>query len=171
MTGCHEGRTLLGERECAASCVVSFRTRPRNGGHVVDDCLLLALGKLRVDRKTQQVRIVGFGNRRRLGKLNTALATRPVIEQAKGMIMLLRNWNAEQAFAALRRPATTPSTARQPPTSTDGSPHLPRTAYPRPDGTYNAPRPAGRTAGGHEGWMGRHGSARTGGGNKRPSSC
>ncbi len=35
--------------------------------------------------------------------LNTALASQPVIEQAKGMIMLLRNWSADQAFTALRQ--------------------------------------------------------------------
>ncbi len=35
--------------------------------------------------------------------LNTALASQPVIEQAKGMIMLLRDWSADQAFAALRQ--------------------------------------------------------------------
>ncbi|MFC9249842.1 ANTAR domain-containing protein [Amycolatopsis thailandensis] len=35
--------------------------------------------------------------------LNIALASQPVIEQAKGMIMLLRNWDADQAFAALRQ--------------------------------------------------------------------
>ncbi len=34
--------------------------------------------------------------------LNTALASQPVIEQAKGMIMMLRDWNTDQAFAALR---------------------------------------------------------------------
>ncbi len=35
--------------------------------------------------------------------LNTALASQPVIEQAKRMIMLLRGWSADQAFAALRQ--------------------------------------------------------------------
>nr|WP_221471683.1 ANTAR domain-containing protein [Amycolatopsis umgeniensis] len=38
-----------------------------------------------------------------INHLNTALASQPVIEQAKGMIMLLRNWSADRAFAALRQ--------------------------------------------------------------------
>ncbi|WP_181776525.1 ANTAR domain-containing protein [Amycolatopsis pittospori] len=35
-------------------------------------------------------------------QLREALATQPVIEQAKGMFMLLRGWSAAEAFAALR---------------------------------------------------------------------
>ncbi|AGM07096.1 ANTAR domain-containing protein [Amycolatopsis keratiniphila] len=35
-------------------------------------------------------------------QLRQALETLPVIEQAKGMFMLLRGWSAEQAFAALK---------------------------------------------------------------------
>ncbi|WET82572.1 ANTAR domain-containing protein [Amycolatopsis sp. QT-25] len=35
-------------------------------------------------------------------QLRRALETLPVIEQAKGMLMLLRGWSAEQAFAALK---------------------------------------------------------------------
>ncbi|MFJ7215063.1 ANTAR domain-containing protein [Amycolatopsis sp. NPDC098790] len=34
-------------------------------------------------------------------QLREALATQPVIEQAKGMLMLLRSWTADQAFEAL----------------------------------------------------------------------
>ncbi|OOC01874.1 ANTAR domain-containing protein [Amycolatopsis azurea] len=37
-----------------------------------------------------------------IGQLHTALASQPVIEHAKGMLMLLRNWTGNQAFAALR---------------------------------------------------------------------
>ncbi|MFC9249986.1 ANTAR domain-containing protein [Amycolatopsis thailandensis] len=35
-------------------------------------------------------------------QLRRALATQPVIDQAKGMLMLLRGWSAEQAFTALK---------------------------------------------------------------------
>lgn len=35
-------------------------------------------------------------------QLREALATQPVIEQAKGMFMLLRGWSPDVAFAALR---------------------------------------------------------------------
>ncbi|MEW2505905.1 MULTISPECIES: ANTAR domain-containing protein [unclassified Amycolatopsis] len=35
-------------------------------------------------------------------QLEQALATRPVIEQAKGMLMVLRSWPEDAAFAALR---------------------------------------------------------------------
>ncbi|MEW2502470.1 ANTAR domain-containing protein [Amycolatopsis sp. NPDC047767] len=35
-------------------------------------------------------------------RLEDALATRPVIEQAKGMLMVLRSWSADDAFTALR---------------------------------------------------------------------
>ncbi|MGY6651518.1 ANTAR domain-containing protein [Amycolatopsis sp. TRM77291] len=35
-------------------------------------------------------------------QLRRAMETLPVIEQAKGMLMLLRGWSAEQAFAALK---------------------------------------------------------------------
>ncbi len=35
-------------------------------------------------------------------QLRRAMATQPVIEQAKGMFMLLRGWTAEDAFTALR---------------------------------------------------------------------
>ncbi|MEU4675233.1 ANTAR domain-containing protein [Amycolatopsis sp. NPDC023774] len=38
----------------------------------------------------------------KLKQLEHALATRPVIEQAKGMLMVLRSWSADDAFAALR---------------------------------------------------------------------
>ncbi|MEV4603944.1 ANTAR domain-containing protein [Amycolatopsis sp. NPDC049253] len=38
----------------------------------------------------------------RVKQLEDALATRAVIEQAKGMIMVLRSWSADDAFAALR---------------------------------------------------------------------
>ncbi|OXM43070.1 ANTAR domain-containing protein [Amycolatopsis alba] len=34
-------------------------------------------------------------------QLRRALETQPVIEQAKGMFMLLRGWTAEEAFTAL----------------------------------------------------------------------
>lgn len=37
-----------------------------------------------------------------IDQLEEALATLPVIEQAKGMLMVLRNWNSHQAFRALR---------------------------------------------------------------------
>ncbi|WP_410599640.1 ANTAR domain-containing protein [Amycolatopsis sp. lyj-90] len=35
-------------------------------------------------------------------QLRRALATQPIIEQAKGMLMLLWQWTPEEAFAALR---------------------------------------------------------------------
>lgn len=35
-------------------------------------------------------------------QLREALATRPVIEEAKGMFMLVRGWSADEAFTALR---------------------------------------------------------------------
>ncbi len=35
-------------------------------------------------------------------QLRRALATQPSIEQAKGMLMLLRQWTPDEAFAALR---------------------------------------------------------------------
>jgi hypothetical protein len=38
---------------------------------------------------------------REVEQLRNALATRPVIEQAKGMLMLLRGWTADEAFDAL----------------------------------------------------------------------
>ncbi|SEF37160.1 ANTAR domain-containing protein [Amycolatopsis pretoriensis] len=37
-----------------------------------------------------------------MAQLRDALDTQPVIEQAKGMLMLVRGWTAETAFAALR---------------------------------------------------------------------
>ncbi|MFB9688661.1 ANTAR domain-containing protein [Amycolatopsis plumensis] len=37
-----------------------------------------------------------------LAQLRDALDTQPVIEQAKGMLMLVRGWNAATAFTALR---------------------------------------------------------------------
>ncbi|WP_103349720.1 ANTAR domain-containing protein [Amycolatopsis sp. CA-128772] len=37
-----------------------------------------------------------------LAQLRDALDTQPVIEQAKGMLMLVRGWTAATAFAALR---------------------------------------------------------------------
>ncbi|WP_410631682.1 ANTAR domain-containing protein [Amycolatopsis sp. cmx-4-83] len=37
-----------------------------------------------------------------IGQLRDALDTQPVIEQAKGMLMLVRGWTAATAFAALR---------------------------------------------------------------------
>lgn len=36
-----------------------------------------------------------------MASLRQVLATQPVTEQAKGMLMLLRNWSADDAFAAL----------------------------------------------------------------------
>ncbi|MEV6909104.1 ANTAR domain-containing protein [Amycolatopsis sp. NPDC051071] len=35
-------------------------------------------------------------------QLRRALATQPSIEQAKGMLMLLRHWTPDEAFAALK---------------------------------------------------------------------
>ncbi|MEU3628665.1 hypothetical protein BS329_09275 [Amycolatopsis coloradensis] len=35
-------------------------------------------------------------------QLRRALATQPAIEQAKGMLMLVRQWTPDEAFAALR---------------------------------------------------------------------
>ncbi|MFC9251921.1 ANTAR domain-containing protein [Amycolatopsis thailandensis] len=37
-----------------------------------------------------------------IGNLTAALATQPMIDQAKGMIMMLRSCDADTAFAALR---------------------------------------------------------------------
>ncbi|WP_233226328.1 ANTAR domain-containing protein [Amycolatopsis sp. CA-126428] len=37
-----------------------------------------------------------------VGQLRDALETQPIIEQAKGMVMLVRGCSAEEAFAALR---------------------------------------------------------------------
>ncbi|KOV83340.1 ANTAR domain-containing protein [Nocardia sp. NRRL S-836] len=37
-----------------------------------------------------------------IDQLRKALSTQPVIEQAKGMLMLNRNWSADEAFTALR---------------------------------------------------------------------
>ncbi len=39
---------------------------------------------------------------RLVAQLQEALATQPVIEQAKGMLMLSRSWSADEAFDALR---------------------------------------------------------------------
>lgn len=38
----------------------------------------------------------------KIEQLERALSTQPVIEQAKGMVMLLRSWTSEEAFTALR---------------------------------------------------------------------
>lgn len=38
----------------------------------------------------------------KIEQLERALSTQPVIEQAKGMCMLLRSWTSEEAFTALR---------------------------------------------------------------------
>ncbi|MFD1150656.1 ANTAR domain-containing protein [Saccharothrix hoggarensis] len=37
-----------------------------------------------------------------IDQLREALSTQPVIEQAKGMLMLVRGWTAAEAFDALR---------------------------------------------------------------------
>ena len=38
----------------------------------------------------------------KIEQLERALSTQPAIEQAKGMLMLLRSWTSEEAFTALR---------------------------------------------------------------------
>ncbi|MFI5614108.1 ANTAR domain-containing protein [Amycolatopsis sp. NPDC051903] len=38
-----------------------------------------------------------------MAQLEEALATQPVIEQAKGILMVLRNWSEDEAFAAPRQ--------------------------------------------------------------------
>jgi hypothetical protein len=43
-----------------------------------------------------------IGPERRVQQLEEALATQPIIEQTKGMLMLLRVWTADEAFDALR---------------------------------------------------------------------
>ncbi|WP_329791499.1 ANTAR domain-containing protein [Lentzea sp. DG1S-22] len=43
-----------------------------------------------------------FGPDTTIDQLRKALSTQPVIEQAKGMLMLNRNWSSDEAFMALR---------------------------------------------------------------------